>query len=339
LSVLFGLSIPLSYPLYAEASAPLNPKAHAQDPSGTLSMNATASSASVTGSASLSPAVGALNPAGSAATTQATIDNDGNMTVTADVLTKALDLLGGVIRIGSVHTHTVTTFRQGDPAPKTTSTTTVEAASVAGVPVSIGTGGVQVLGQSASNPLSAVDHLVNTALKAAGISMKTTSLTPQAGGEVSSALEIDDTQTIPVGSNPKGTLTMLLGTASTSITLGAPTGSSSSALGPPAVSGSTGASTGSPGLAPAAPTTSGGSGTTPTAAAPILSPSSPSPARGTAPRLARRTPAAGPTSVLLARDLRHTWRVLYVIFVLGAITFLTASVLWRTKGVHPTWIS
>jgi hypothetical protein len=343
LSVLFGLSIPLTYPFYAEATAPLTPKAHRQDASGTINLDAAASSTAVTGSARLAPSVGALTPAGSTSTTSATLDGDGNMTVTADVITKGLDLLNGVIRIGSVHSHSVTTFKQGDAAPKTTSTTTVEAASVAGIPVSIGTDGVKVLGQPASNPLSALDRLVNGALGAAGIGLKTTSVTPLAGGQMSSALEIDSTHTIPVGSNPKGTLVMLLGAASTSIALGSPLGGSSNSdtgATTPAAGDTSGGST------PAAPTPAPASvpsgPTNPTAEPAVAAPAFANPAvpvaKSRAPKLANPVPA-GPASVLLARDLRHTWRVLYIVFLLGAIAFLAASVLWRTKGVHPTWIS
>jgi hypothetical protein len=330
LSVLLGTSVPFSYPLYVEATAPLTPTAHAQDATGTLSMGATASPTSATGTAQLVPSAGSLQPTGTITTTAVKLADDGVITATADSVVEGLDLANGLLRIGKVHTHAVTTFAQGDQRPKTVSTTTVEGATVAGLPIGIDARGAYVLGQPVGNPLSVLTTTVNSALKAAGIAIKVASVTPITGGEQVSGLEIDSTEIIPVAGNPKGTIVYLLGGTTTSVVLGGAGAPVVNAVPPsPAASGdSVGPATGS--TAPLVPST--GSLGVPTSGS-LAVPRASAPAQSALPAAGHVVP------ILLARDLRHTWRVFYIILMIGGAFGLATSALWRSKGVRATWIS
>jgi hypothetical protein len=330
LAVLLGKSVPFSYPLYVEATAPLTPTAHAQDATGTLSLDATALAKSSTGSAQLAPSAGALQPIGSIATTTVKVADSGVITAAADSVVEGMDLGNGLLRIGRVHTHAVTTYAQGDAKPKTISTTTIEGATVGGLPIGIGPTGVYVLGQPMANPLAPLTAAVNSALKVAGIAIKTTSVTPIAGGEQVSGLEIDSTQTMPVPGSPKGIVVYLLGATTTSVTLGG-AGAPVASTAPPALA-APGGPAGS-GVGSAVPGAAGnGSVGLPTSS--LAAPGASAPTQS-----ARPVSGASVVPVLLARDLRHTWRVFYVILMIGGALGLATSAVWRSKGVRATWIS
>jgi hypothetical protein len=321
LAVLLGQDVPVTYPLYVEANAPLTPTAHAQDVTGTLVLDAAADANHATGSASLGQAAGSLQLPESTTSTSVTVDPSGVMTVTADATTQGINIGNGLLAIGSVHTHSVTTFHPGDAKPTTTSSTEVDAASVAGTPIGIGPNGITLLG-NAGGALDPVLNLLNSALAQGGISIHTVASQNIEGGESTSALEIDSSQQIPAANKPTGTLVVLLGNTMTSISQGA-----AGILAPP---------TETP-AAPSLPVT-----VTPPFSAPSFTSSplsTPAPVTATPAASSPLPKTAAPSVVLLAKDLRHTTRYFFLVLAIGGALLLALTYIWRKKGVQATWMS
>jgi hypothetical protein len=337
LAVATGKSIPVSYPAYVQAAYPVTPKATFQDPSGAYSLQATALPSRVTGSASIVAGPGSAPASGAQTLTSVTVDSAGKMVATADSEIDGLAFGNGVLRVGSVHTHSVTTYLPGAAAAVTNTTTSVAGATVNNQPVGFGPNGVTALGQPAGSPSPVTDAL-NNALKSAGISVHAASPSDVAGGKSLSGVEITSVQAVPVPGNPTGTFVYHLGNTLTAITLGAdiPSEVGGITVAPPSSpagdGGDSAALSPSSGATSVASPASGTTGLETALAAP-------SPATRAGSGVGRLTPGASRPAVLLARDLRGTMRTIYAILAVAGAVLLSSSALWRARGVGASWKS
>lgn len=217
-SVLTGGSFPLSYPAYAHAKVGDQPSIVKNEGAG-LNLTATATEAAVQGTATESPQ-GATTTMRT--DTTSVTNPDGSMTVTGDSLVQGLTLGGGVLTIGEVHTHAVTTIDATDAKPVTKQTTAITGMSVAGIPVSYGPDGLSLPG---AGPLSPAPLLttVNAALAGAGLTLKPPTATPfpEGNGVDVSALEIDGTQQTPLPNSAPANYQLRFGNVMTSAIKGA----------------------------------------------------------------------------------------------------------------------
>lgn len=335
ISVGTGIPFPYRYPLYVQADAPLTPTAKFSDPSGSLNLVAVAGDTRVSGLAQCAgPKNASVRASASTSTTSVVAGAHGAMIVTADSVTRGLD--AGVLQIASVHSHSVTTLSPGSSQPVTKSTIDVVGASVAGQPVQITKDGITLLNQKVGPAYQPVLDALNTSLKKAGIHVALVGNTPMHGGASTSAIEITQTNTLPVSGGPTGTATTVIGNAATSIVSGqgifggfgiVPGGNTSG--------GSTGSNPNHPTGAP--PSTSGSVGGT---ASDGLTPSTGSggnvPSGTSQPPAVASPQSAGPT--LLAANVSSTLGFFYLVIALGAGVAFVASLFWRAKG-RALWIS
>jgi hypothetical protein len=325
LSVGTGQSIPLSYPFFVQAATPVTPEASSSDPSGQYSLKATANDKQATGEAAIGTGA---SPSGGSSTSSVKTDPTGKLTVTADASVRGL-AFEGVLKIGAVSSHSVTTYAPGDQKPVTKSGTDVEGVTVGGQSVGVGPEGIKLLGQSAGNSSPVIDAL-NGLLKQANLSVRTVSTRDINGGSTTTALEVTNVEALPVPGAPTGTMVYDIAAASTSIVAGA--GGGPKALAPATPVASVG---GTDVAAPDVGDTSVAPSTGSDLALGALPAAPPSAARG-AGSLPLRT--AGQASPLLARDLRSTFRAFYVVVAVGAALLLTGSAVWRNKGVRAQWM-
>ena len=323
LSVATGKPIPVSYPFFVQATAPTTPDATASDPSGQYSLKATATNAAATGLASMGTGA---SPSGAVSTSSVKTDAGGTVTAVADAAVHGINL-NGVLKIASVTSHSESVLGPSDTKPVTKASTTVEGVTVAGQAVIVGPNGIGVPGQSVAT--APVVEALNAALKQAGLTVKTVAAQPIAGGTATSGLEVTQTGVLPLPGSPTGNMVFDLASTSSSIVSGTGAGRT---VGQPAplaagtgttAAGTTGENT------PPAPAV-GGSGSS----AAVL------PSTGSTPAHlgATRSQGAIEAPQLLARDLRSTFRILYVVVAVGAALLLAGSALWRSRGVRVAWI-
>lgn len=324
LSVATGKAIPFSYPFYVQATAPTTPQASASDPSGQYSLKATAVDTAATGAASMGTGA---SPSGAVSTSSVKTDDSGTVTSVADAAIHGVDF-NGVLRIGSVSSHSESVLGPSDTKPVTKASTTVTGATVGGLPVVVGPNGIGVPGQSVAT--APVVDALNAALKQAGLTVKTVAAQPIAGGTSTTGLEVTQTGALPLPGSPNGTMVFDLASTSSSIVSGTGAGRTASQPAPAAAGGGPSALGTTSDAAPSAPVTGDSGLSSPalpsTAAAPARLPTIPAP----------QGAIAAPQ--LLARDLRSTFRILYVVAAVGAALLLAASALWRNRGVRVTWI-
>ena len=324
LSVATGKPIPFSYPFFVQATAPTTPQASASDPSGQYALKASATDSEAMGVASMGTGA---SPSGSVSTSSVKTDASGAVTAVADAAVHGISL-NGVLKIASVTSHSESVLGPSDTKPVTKASTTVEGVTVAGQAVLVGPNGIGVPGQSVAT--APVVDALNAALKQAGLGLKTVTSQPVAGGTATSALEVTQVGALPLPGSPTGTMVFDLASTSSSIVSGTGPGRTSGQAtpaapgNPPSALGSTGES------APAAPSV-GDSGSSVAAL----------PSTGSTPAHLGRAPSQ-PGVVdapqLLARDLRSTFRILYVVAAVGAALLLAGSALWRSGGVRVAWI-
>lgn len=335
LAVATGKSIPVSYPAFVEAAYPVTPKASFQEPSGQYSLQATAALSRVTGAASVLAGPAASPVSGAQTVTSVTVDDAGKMVATADSETDGLTFGNGVLRIGSVHTHSVTTYLPGAAKALTKATTSVAGATVDNQSVEFGPDGVTALGQPAGSASPVTDAL-NNALKSAGISVHAASPADVAGGQSLSGVEVTSVQTVPLPGNPTGTFVYHLGNTLTAITLGAAVPSDVTGINVGAAAGGGGGAveSGTPGASAAASPSQATGGAT--VALPSATGSA-APASNSG--VARSLPKTSQPAVLVARDLRSTMRTVYAILAIAGAVLLSSSALWRARGVGASWTS
>jgi hypothetical protein len=166
-----GQAFPFTYPLYVVTDGNLTPKAHAQDATGSLVLNAESAARTASSQARLAgPTAGVISSSGSIQQTSVLIGDDGVMTSIADSVTRAIDV-DGVLKIGEVHVRTVSVLKPGDKQPTTTSNTEVTGVSVLGQPVGLTHEGIAAPGGSQGSSYQPVIDALNQGLTNAGITV------------------------------------------------------------------------------------------------------------------------------------------------------------------------
>lgn len=224
MSVLSGQPVPPLYPLYAEADYPVTEKSEVTDPSGSYLLRAVTGPGKADGLATARNGSGGDPVASATALTTAVLDAGAVTTVTAESVATGISV-GGVLRIASVRSRSVTKLAAADRAPVPTTELVVEGARVNNQAVTIDSSGVHSPG--GQDPIGA--------LKQAGISVRWISAQPVEGGAAADMLEITDAHTYPAPGQPKGTLVMRFGGATTSILIGADEPTAGEAAGSAAV--------------------------------------------------------------------------------------------------------
>jgi hypothetical protein len=218
LSVAFGRSVPLAYPFYVQADYPTAPQAALSDPSGSYFLGATAADGAATAAGSLQ---GPNHMAGTRSTSSALLDDAGVVRTAAESVSTGISLADGALRIASVTTRSETVLGPGDAKPVTATSLLVEGASVAGHAVTIDADGVHAEGRAVPAPVGQGAGSDNQFLGQLGLSARIVPTGVPGGAD---ALVITSRQTFPAPGNPKGTLVMTFGGATSEITVGSPDG-------------------------------------------------------------------------------------------------------------------
>ena len=214
LSAAFGQSVPLAYPFFVRADHPTSPSGELHDPTGTYAISAAAAAGRANAAGALQ---GAGGVSGSRATTSAVLDDAGVVRVVAETIDTGLSVGDGVLRIASVRSRSETTLGPADTKPVTQSRLIIEGATVAGHPVTIDAGGVHLADQTVPAPVGRGVSSDNDLLGQAGVSV---TVAPTGRPGSADALVITSRQVIPAPNNPKGTLVLRMGGASSEIVVG-----------------------------------------------------------------------------------------------------------------------
>lgn len=339
-----GQSLPAGYPLYAGASHPATPKQELSDPSGTYLLRAQAAEGRSDALAHLGlPSRDSMSVARNDARTSVVVESD-TVTATADTVNEGVALAQGALRIGSVRSRSVTTYRAGDPKGVTKMTFAIEGGSVGDLSFSYGQGGLVVSKQGVPVPISGGLEQLNAALAPAGVALHLVAPQDLKDGGSADALEIVLTPPPPPGA-PSGIVKVRLGGATTAVASGQPlpgVGIGVPGSGEPVA-------VVDPGASGTAPTDSAVSGGTPTATPAATSSGSPTsfglpatpPEAGAAGDVAQ-TPsagdAAGPTGeaaltvpIVKPRPFSSD-EFAYGIIILGGVAMMVFASLWRLKG-------
>lgn len=302
---------PPDFPGYAAADHPGVPEKEVSDPSKTYMMRATAKERASEGTARIvAPGIGA----GSTSHSIVTRAPDGTVTALSETITEGLSFEDGLLRIASVRSKSVTTLTPGSVKPVTKSELDIDGASVAGQRVGITTGGIVLGSQTIPVPVAEVTKALNEALKSAGLSVRLVEGAPIAGGRTADALEVRSEHTVPVPGEPKGYLTYRFGGASSAIIVGA------AAIVTPVVE--------SP-QTPVAEPASIVAGET-FAAPPATEESAPAPMQEAA-----AAPAGSGQPVAIARDMRDSVRIFYLVLGVGGGLLLGGATRWRRREEIP----
>jgi hypothetical protein len=214
LSAALGQSVPLAYPFYVRADHPTSPSAELHDPSGAYGISAAAAAGRSTATGAVQ---GGNGVSGSQAQSSAVLDDAGVVRVVAETVDTGLSVGDGVLRIAAVRSRSETTLTPSDAKPVTQSQLVIEGATVAGQPVTIDAEGVHFADQAVPAPVGRGLSTENDLLGQAGISV---TVTPTGKPGSADALVITSRQIIPAPNNPKGTLVLRLGGASSEIVVG-----------------------------------------------------------------------------------------------------------------------
>jgi len=215
-----GHDLPAGYPFYVRAAHPTVPEQRLGDPSGSYALDARAA-AGQAGSAARFGRDGDSDGGRSRAATSAVEDGD-TVTVTAETIDEALSLGNGALRIASVRSRAVTTWRAGEAAPSTTTGLAVQGGSAGGYTFGFGPGGLVVASQGAPVPVGEGVQAMNQALAPAGISLHVVAAEPVAGGAMAEALEVVFQRPAPGQGVPGGVVRLRFGGALAAILLGQP---------------------------------------------------------------------------------------------------------------------
>jgi len=338
-----GQAFPFTYPLYVVTDGSLTPKASAQDPSGTVLLNAESGPRSaVSGAKAAGPTAGVIVTSGSVQNASVTMAADGTMTSIADSITRGIDV--GVLKIAEVHVHTVSLMHPGDSKPVTTSLTEVTGVSVLGQTVGLDSKGITLPGKPGGPSDKQGLDALNKALASSGVTVALAGNDSVSGGDSSAGVQILQRGKLPFNGSPVGVARTLIGNASSTIV-----GSSSSLTPDPAAAGATPAGSGSTGTgapstdntpAAAAPVTlpalptDVGSGLLPVPGAPALpSGTTPSSTDSRPPTVNLRPMASGTERTALETlDVHSQLEFFYLAFAIGTGVFVLTSVARRAKG-------
>lgn len=213
-----GQDLPASYPFYVRASHPTVSEEHLDDPSGSYALDARAAAGDARGEARFGRD-GDGDGGRSRAVTSAVEEGD-TVTVTAETIDEALSLGDGALRIASIRSRAVTTWRAGEAAPSSTTGLTVQGGTAGGYTFGFGPGGLVVASQGAPVPMGEGVGAMNQALAPAGISLHVVAAEPVAGGAVAEAFEIVFRPASPGHGIPGGVVRLRFGGALATILLG-----------------------------------------------------------------------------------------------------------------------
>ena len=150
---LSGLPSPGNYPFYVSASHPTAPEQSLGDPSG-YHLLAKAAAGSTSGLAKVHGQGGEGASGGSAGArsiTSALVQGD-TVTVTGETINEGLNLGDGALRIASVRSRSLTTYRAGDAGPVTKTEFVVEGGSAGASSFGYGPDGLVVAGSAVPIP-------------------------------------------------------------------------------------------------------------------------------------------------------------------------------------------
>lgn len=369
---LSGLPSPGNYPFYVSASHPTTPEQSLGDAAAPYHLLAKAGPSSASGLAKAQGGGGDSASSGARAVTSALIEGD-TVTVVGESVNEGLNLGGGALRIGSVRSRSVTTYKAGDAAPVTKTEFTVDGGAAGASNFGYGPEGLVVAGQGVPIPAGSALEQLNAGLAPAGISIRFVGAEKVVGGASADALEITLAGQAPIAGTPPGIITVRFGGATSAITIGQGSehtivppvpgaagggdgSTSGDTPGPPGITPSVTPGPGTPGgaaapdaAAPASSALDGAAGSGayfPTgglagtagligAAPPII------PTTGSAAETAAGVPGSGVAAQLgpgLAQPILQPRTldadgVLYWVLIGTAILMLLGATLWRGKGV------
>lgn len=214
LSAAFGRSVPLAYPFFVRADHPTTPAAELRDPAGAYRIAAAAAAGRSNASGFVQ---GGDGVSGSRAQSSAVLDDAGVVRVVAETVDTGISIGDGVLRIAAVTSRSETTLAPTDAKPVTNSRLVIEGATVGGRPVTIDADGVHATDQTVPAPVGRGVSSDSDLLGQAGIGV---TVAPTGKPGSADALVITSRQTIPAPNNPKGTLVLRFGGASSEIVVG-----------------------------------------------------------------------------------------------------------------------
>ena len=209
-----GQAVP-GYPFYVAAN-PGEPDQKQGDPSGTYFIEAKAAKDAAGGVARLRAAGGDALQAGSVSTTSINVV-DGKLVSTAESVTDGLAL--GALKLGSVHSRSVTTYVPGDADPTTTTELHVDGGVVNDQRFSVGPNGLTVTSAAGVPvPVSQGVESLNAALKPQGMAIRFLDPEKIVGGGQSATVEIAMNRELPGGGT--GVVRLRIGQVTTAIVPG-----------------------------------------------------------------------------------------------------------------------
>jgi len=219
LNVATGISSPFAYPFFVQATNPGQPKADLTDPSGTgtYGLHAEAAEGTTGALSRFRPGSPEAVISGGEAATSIKLGG-GAVTSTAESVSEAVTLGGGTLRIGSVRSRSVTTYTDGEDAPKTETALVVDGLAAGDTRFGVGPDGFVVLGQPLPFSHKDAQALLDQILAPAGLSLRFVPVQPLSGGGSAAALEIVVKQ--PQPQLPSSIATLRLGGASSAVSLG-----------------------------------------------------------------------------------------------------------------------
>ena len=218
-----GQPLPAGYPFFVSASHPTTPEQQLKDPSGTYDLTAKAGAGTASGLAQLRGHGGEGQNSGSGgtrATTSVQVEGD-TVNVVADTVNEALNIGAGALRIASVRSRSVTTYRAGEQDPTTKTELFIDGGSAGDTKFSFGPGGFSVAGTAVPIPAGQGLEQLNQALAPAGVSIRFVEAEKLVGGASAGAFEVTVKEKSPGQGIPGGTVRVRFGGATTAITLGA----------------------------------------------------------------------------------------------------------------------
>jgi len=211
-----GTTFPGAYPFYVTAEYPTSPESKLSDPSGQYQLSATATDHSASSLAQAVFGPPEHGAGGSRTTTSIETQPDGSAVATAESVSEALSLGGGVLKIAAVRSTSVTKLAADATQAVTDQALLVEGATVAGQPVTIDAGGIHAPGGAAPVPLGAGADQVSAALAQSGLSARVLR-EDDGAGETVAVLEVQSRHPLPFAGNPQGVFSWRIGKVTTSL--------------------------------------------------------------------------------------------------------------------------
>lgn len=202
-----------AYPFYV-AAHPGEPEAKQSDPTGTYLIEAKASREGA-GSVARLHGSGDLPTAGSISTTSIKTEG-GTVTATAESITEGLSF--GALKVASVFSKSVTTYKPGDPEPKTVTELRIDGGAIDDQRFSFGPDGLTVTSQGVPVPLAQGVETLNAVFRQDGLSVRFLGPEKVTGGAQAGTFEVSLTRNLPDGGS--GVLRLRFGQAASAVVPG-----------------------------------------------------------------------------------------------------------------------